>query len=81
VKPPKLLGDDNNCLLTLVHVREGRREGSVEEFEGKRRVMLTKDECCNPVSNNVAPYGKVDEWGLVRERFLKCWQRFGPASR
>jgi len=39
----------DKLLLTLVHVREGRRSGSVDEFEGIRRGMLTKGKWCNPV--------------------------------
>ena len=37
--------------LTLVNVRERRREGSIEELEGRRRGMLTSEEWCNPVGN------------------------------
>ena len=34
----------------IVHVKKGRRGGSMEEFEG-RRGMLTTREWCNPVRN------------------------------
>ena len=35
--------------LTLVHVREGTWRGSMEEFEGRRKEMLTTREWCHPV--------------------------------
>ena len=36
----------------------------MEEFEGRRRGMLTTGEWCNPVSNMFAPCVKRVDWGL-----------------